>query len=310
MMSSYSGSLAKGTVENRRKQAQEYIRFAVIYRVPYLAPDLTQACMFAQALVNNHAAPTTIKNYISGARSWIQEHGGDNSAFHAPQFTRLLKGFVKNSTHVPEQAPPLLPCHIKDVCYFIDSCPSTSLCVKPAILIAYSCFLRASNVCAPTMNDWLGPHTLLAKDIALQQGTLTITIRSTKTRSKANPIAFEIQEGSDPLVCPLLAWARYQRLVRPSPWAPAFVHADGFPLTSKQLVAIMRLALRHRTDLDPRRVTMHSLRRGATHASVEKGVPLDTIKTRGTWASESGIKPYLPSHTRKVPTVPVTNLAD
>lgn len=266
--------------------------------------------MYSQFLANKHAAPSTIKNYISGARTWIEEHAGNNSAFHSPQFTQLLKGFVKNSTHIPRQAAPLTPRHIQLICRFLDSSSQASLAVKPAILIGYSCFLRGSNLFTSTMLAWAGPHTLLAGDIKHEPDALVVIIRSTKTRSRSQPLAFKLPRGESELTCPLIAWRRYQAALQPYIFGPAFTHSNGLPVTSRQVVAIMRLALRQETDIDPGRVSLHSLRRGATQTSVNLGVPIESIKTQGTWASDSGMKPYLPSHTLKVPTVPVINLPD
>lgn len=68
MTSSYRQALAPGTLANREKQAEEYIQFAVLYNVPVLSPSITQVCMYAQLLANKHAAPTSVKNYLSGAK--------------------------------------------------------------------------------------------------------------------------------------------------------------------------------------------------------------------------------------------------
>lgn len=309
MLSSYNTSIAPGTAANRKKQAQEFLTFAVMYKVPYLSPSVTQACMFAQLLANKHAAPTTLKNYISGAKTWIQEHGGEIAAFNSIQFIQLVKGFVKKSTHVPRQAPALSKDHIQLICAFLDSTPSASLAIKPAILIGYSCFLRSSNLVSPSSFNWAGPHNLMAGDVRVEHDHLLIYIRSTKTRPTSKGLVFKIEPSPDPRFCPRAAWITYSNLVRPWALGPAFVHSNGLPVTGKQVVAIMRLALQDATDISPERVSMHSLRRGATQTSMEKGVPLDTIKTRGTWASDAGIKPYIPS-SFKVQTVKVPNLAD
>lgn len=69
MAASYDRALAPGTLANRKKQAEEYIEFAILYKVPVLSPSVTQVCMFAQFLANKHTAPSTIKNYISGAKT-------------------------------------------------------------------------------------------------------------------------------------------------------------------------------------------------------------------------------------------------
>lgn len=250
-----------------------------------------------------------MKNYISGARTWIEEHRGINTAFNSPQFGQLIKSFVKKSNHVTIQAPPLTPRHIRLICQFLDNSPSASLAIKPALLIGYSCFLRGSNLFPASMSAWAGPHTLLTGDIRDDNDHLLVIIRSTKTRAGAQAFAFKIPQDSDTLVCPLSAWRRYQHVARPWALGPAFLHANNLPVTGRQVVVLMRLALRHETDIDPRRVTIHSLRRGATHTSVQLGIPIETIETRGTWSSDSGVRPYLPHQSRKVPTVPVINLA-
>lgn len=309
MMSSYKQAIAPGTALNRERQAHEYLSFAVMYKVPFLAPSVTQACMYLQLLANKHAAPTTIKNYISGARTWIQEHAGYVDSFLSPQFTQLLKGLVKKSTHVPRQAPALSPDHIKIICRFLDNTPSASLSIKPAILLGYSCFLRSGNLVSPSTFSWGGPHTLMASDVKVEPNHLLVYISSTKTRPKSKGFVFKIEPSQDPQFCPRAAWISYKNVIRPWALGPAFIHANGLPLIGSQVVAMMRLALQHETDIEPERVSMHSLRRGATQTSVDIGIPYETIKSRGTWTSDAGIKPYLPS-SFKVQTVPVPNLAD
>lgn len=292
-MASYNSALAPGTLANKRKQAEEYIRFALIFDVPYLRPTVTQACMFAQLLANKHAAPASIKNSISGAKSWIEEHLGSPLAFMSPQLTRLVKGFVKNSSHIPTRAAPLQPRHIKRICVVLDSLPSAPLGVKPAILIGYACFLRSSNLLSPTMQEWGGPHTLLAGDVSFLPQGIRVTIRSTKTRSSPARLTFVIPAVEDPIICPAVAWRRYKSAVAPWALGPTFIHMNRLPITPTQVVKLMRVALQDEKDISPSSVSMHSLRRGAAQAAVEEGVPLDEIMARGTWKSTSGMRPDL-----------------
>lgn len=81
MLDSYGSSLAPGTLANRLTQAKTYICFAVLYDLNPLKPSSSQLCMFTQYLKNSFAAPATVKNYLSGARTWIAEHGGDLTPF-------------------------------------------------------------------------------------------------------------------------------------------------------------------------------------------------------------------------------------
>lgn len=293
MLASYSSSLAPGTLANRRKQAAEYVKFALLYQVPLLAPSPTQVCMFAQRLANLHASPASVKNYISGAKNWIVDHCGSVQGFFAPQLATLLKAFTKKSSHIPSRAAPLQPHHLSAICELIDSSPSAPLAVKPALLIGYACFLRTSNLLSPTMLEWGGPHTLLAKDIRETASGLQVFIRSTKTRSAPQGTTFFVPEVPGSHLCPLQAWTYYKARVRPWALGPAFLHMNRLPITSSQVVKLMRLALKDHTDIIPERVSMHSIRRGATQAAVDQGVPLTEIQATGTWNSPSGMRPYL-----------------
>lgn len=165
MLESYSSAIAPGTQLNRRKQAEEFIKFSILHQVDYLHPSVTQACKYAQYLANKLAAPGSIKNYISGARTWLNEHYGSIQGFVAPQLAQLVKGYVKNSSHIPSRAQPLEPHHIKAICKLADFSPSVPLALKPAMLIGYNCFLRESNLTSASLQEWGGPHTLLAADI-------------------------------------------------------------------------------------------------------------------------------------------------
>lgn len=308
MFSSYIKALAPGTLANRKKQAEDYLKFALTYQVPYLAPSTTQVCMFAQLLANKHVAPNSIKNSLSGAKTWVAEHLGNINGFLSPQLAQLVKGFKKNSTHIPSGAAALSPRHIRLICDIADTTPGIEPAIKPALLIGFSCFLRGSNLVSRTMCEWGGPHTLLARDVLITPTGLSILIRSTKTRPVSSPVSFELPSSADPAYCPVAAWSSYKASVNPWALGPAFVLRDGRPLTARQVTGIMRLALSNELDVSPAQVSLHSLRRGATHTALETGVSLETVMTRGTWRSSSGVQPYLP-RSYSVQTVPVTNLA-
>lgn len=293
MLASFSSSLAPGTIANKRKQAEEYIKFALLYRVPFLHPSLTHVCMYAQYLANLHAAPGSVKNYMSGAKTWVSDHCGSINAFLAPQLGLLMKGFAKKSTHIPSRAQPLQPRHIEAICKMLDSVPSAPLAAKPALLIGYACFLRSSNLLSPTIAEWGGPHTLTAGDISIKDGGLEVFIRSTKTRSISQGLKFFVPKETSRELCPAQAWVTYKNSVRPWAFGPAFIHNNRQPLTSVQLVKLMRLALKDCPDLITAKISMHSIRRGAAQAAADQGVPLNDILARGTWTSPSGLRPYL-----------------
>lgn len=293
MLGTYSESVAPGTLVNRMTQAKTFITFAVHYGVDPLAPTPTDLCMYLQFLKNSFSAPTSVKNYLSGAKTWILEHGGLTTSFASFEYGQMIAGLTKRSSHVPARAAPLNWAHIRMIALFCDETPSVPAAAKPCVLIGFYTFLRSGNLLSPTMSSWGGPHTITPLDLKVSDAGLQVTIRSTKTKSSPTPVSTILPWQEDPLLCPVSAWLKYQHRVKPWILGPAFLCDSGLPLTSRHLVGFMRLALRGCKDIDPANVSMHSLRRGAVQTAVASGTELSNIKQMGMWTSDSGIAPYL-----------------
>lgn len=293
MIGSYQDSVARGTAANRLTQAKAYLSFSTYYCFNPLHPSTTNLCMFVQFLKNSFSAPTTVKNYLSGARTWLSEHGGSLMAFGSFEYHQITSGITKRSQHIPRRAAPLSWEHIRKIGHFLDTTSGIPLAAKPCLLIGYHTLLRAGNLLSPTMNAWGGPHTLSAKDINLSDKGITITVHSTKTKYDSTPAFTTIPWQEIPQLCPAMAWMRYAATIKPWSLGPAFLTDNHLPLTPKQMTGFMRLALMGSEDIDPTRVSMHSLRRGAAQSAQQAGLSLDRIKDIGMWRSDTGVSPYL-----------------
>lgn len=291
MLHTYSKALAPGTYLNKEKQARCYITFSVLYHVPYLFPLPVHICMFYQYLANRLSSISSVKNYISGARAWVLEHGGNPSAFSGYEHSTMIKALTKDSTHVVKRAFPLTLEHISVIVSYLDSARNIPMCIKPCILIGYSCYLRSSNLVSPNFVIFGSQHSLLAKHIIDKGSELWAWIISTKTR--AVPYSLVIPSISDSQLCPVAAWRQFVARVNRCPTAPAFMLDRTTPLTSTLVVRLMRDALKDIQGVEISAVSMHSLRRGAAQQASRNGAPLELIMDRGGWASTSGIKPYL-----------------
>lgn len=293
----YNDSVAPGTAANRLRQARFYVTSCVIYSVDYLNPSRLDLAMYVKYLANTHRAPSSVKNYISGARHWVNFHKGCDTSFTSQEVAAVLKSVVDNSIHVPSQAYPLSPADIRLICNYIDFHHDIPPAFKPALLIGYICFLRSSNILAPSVASWGGPHTLLVSDIStsvdLPTPCLHITVRSTKTRKVSNPYVLNVFAAPDPCVCPVRAWTAYILSVNPWPLGPAFLIDNSTPLTPYPFVSFIRTALKASGFKNYDKVSIHSLRRGAVQAAQRAGVPVSDIKVQGAWASDSGLRPYL-----------------
>lgn len=262
-----------------------------MYNVAYLSPSVTQVCMYSQYLANAYKAISSVKNYMSGAKSWVFEHGGNVASFLAPQLDTMIKSLTKKSTHVVKRAFPLSFDHVYAITCYLDSASNVPPCVKSCILLGYSCYLRSSNLVAPNFALWQGDHTILARDIISIQGGLRVVIPSTKSRRV--PYDLIVPSNSIQSLCPVRAWHLYKSAVQPDPSGPAFMLSKSSPLTPGVVVRFMRYALAKYPNVDVQAITMHSLRRGAAQAAEDAGASASDIMARGGWKSKSGLTPYL-----------------
>lgn len=309
-LQTYCNSAAPGTLANRARQAKIFVTFALCYSVNYLFPSPLEAAMYVQFLANSHTSPSSLKNYVSGARHWILHHCGDPSSFSSPPVADVLKRLCSISSHIPAQAAPLSPRELRIICNYIDVNPSVPLSVKPCILISYACMLRASNVVSPSHTLWGGPHTIKAHDICfVPPGTLLVTIRSTKTTNRSKPFTLPIQAVSDISICPVRAWVSYVARTRLPPGGPAFLVEAKAPLTSSPVVCAIRTALGQAGYQDVMNYSLHSIRRGSAQLAAAMGASRTDIMKHGNWRSQQGIGYYIDSASTSVSTLLARGLA-
>ena len=251
--------------------------------------------MFQQYLANSLSAPGSRRNYLCGARKWIQARGGNASALSSAESTCVYKGALVTRPHTPNPAPPLAPQDLVRVCQYLDCAAHTSP-IKAALCLGFFAFLRASNLLSPTVTLWSGPHTLSRVDITSHPHGLTVVIHSSKTITASSPPAIvSLPRIPSSPACPATAWDLYVSQVPASPQSPAFILFNGRPLTPTILNEVVRDALVYLGCPYGPKFSGHSLRRGGSQAAVQAGSIRQDIAKHGTWSSIAGMKPYVPS---------------
>lgn len=279
------------------------------YGFDVLQPDITHLAMFAQFLGNSFASTASVKNHMSGAKAWVQLHQGDIRNFAAQELAMMSKSMLESSPHVPSPAAPIMAEDIVTISAYIDSMPNPHPAYKASILLAFSTFLRVSNVLSPSRSSWGGSHTLRASDIRMVGNNLNVTIRSTKTRRNGQPHVLEVMPVLNQRMCPVFAWKVYYSRIRPCPLGPAFMLDDETPLTPGPVVCIMRKALTKPGKQTSSRISFHSLRRGGAQTAAKNGATQEEIMAHGTWKSTSGVEAYLQTNSRMVPAIIARTLA-
>lgn len=80
---------------------------------------------------------STVKNYISGARSWINHHKGDDSAFASTYVGAVTKFNINKSTHVTNRAPLLTIDHVHSIVSIFDINSAVLPVFKAAFFLGY-----------------------------------------------------------------------------------------------------------------------------------------------------------------------------
>lgn len=300
--------MTEGTSANRKRQSELYLKFCVLYDVNYLSPSIIDLLMYVQFLKNSFASEVSVKNYISGARTWVLHHKGFVNSFDSIEVKQMFAAVTATSRHVPSPAYPLTAHDIKLVCDYIDSHVGIPLAVKPCILIGYTCFLRACNLLSPSTQVWKGSHTMLASDIMFNTSGLLIYLRSSKTFGVKDSKVLQVYKVDNPKYCPVVAWSQYTARINPCPIGPAFMVDDYSPLLSRNVVDVLNQVLKNSITTNER-ITMHSLRRGGTQTAASKGASNEQLMDHGTWKLAKGLKFYLPRKQNKVPSIIAESLA-
>ena len=285
--------MANGTWKNKNLQMRKYIDYMKRYEADPVRPTQYHVMSYILFLNDSLASPRAIMNYISGARTWVRTMGGDPSMFDSYPVTLMKRGIQKSSVHTTVQAPPLTPVDIKNIVNYLTSAGPNGPVLTAVVLIAYFTLLRQSNLLMTETHD-MSEHALRVQDITFTPDGLNVRVRTTKTRWRSAPpldIAIPAIPGSH--YCPVQAWSRYLRQVKPYMQGPAFITASGLPVTPSALTAVMHLALTAVGHPHPQAFTVHSLRRGGAQACARLGVQLADIQELGTWTSRS-VHTYVP----------------
>lgn len=307
-LTTYEAGVSQGTAANRKRQAEMYLKFCVVYNVEYFTPPIIDLLMYIQFLKNSFASEMSVKNYMSGARTWVLLHNGAVTSFDSIEVKQMFAAIDATSNHVPNPAFALTSDHIKLVCDFIEFSPQVPLAIKPCILIGYACFLRSCNLLAPSTQVWIGPHTLLASDIVFNEMGLLVHVKSSKTFNVKHSKVLQVRNVADQRYCPVAAWARYKSIINPCPIGPAFMLNDYTPLVARNVVDLLNQVLRDQVPIHAR-LSMHSLRRGGTQTAANEGATNEHLKNHGTWRSTKGLKYYLPKKKNLVPNIIANSLA-
>ena len=291
MQASYSAAFAPGTHQNRTRQTRAYLTYMVAHNRPVYNPTDLDILLYTQFLANSLKSPATVRNYISGAKTFLQQQGTSVAPFMSPFLLNLFKGITRLSTHTPIPAPVIDLPRLKCMCDVLTAMDHEADTARTAILLGFTTLLRQSNLLPATVSGQ--EHCIRRRDCVVEDDTLWVTINSTKTIFDPAKRVIIPVAASPSKYCPVAAWLRYTLRVPLDPDAPALMLSPVVPLTPQKLNAYMRTTLAMLALPEASKVTVHSLRRSGAQAAAANGASREHLMIHGTWAS-SAINSYVP----------------
>ena len=291
MQETYTAAFAPGTLQNRTRQTRAYITFMLAYNRSTLNPSLIDILLYTQFLANSLKSPASVRNYISGAKTFLLQQGAAVAVFSSPLLYNLFKGITKLSTHTPLPAPAIDVPRFKLLCDILTAMDADAATARAAILLGFTTLLRQSNLLP--ISPVGQTHCLRRRDCVLEQSTLWVTVNSSKTiYDPAKRVVIPVM-ASLSNYCPVKAWLEYTSRVPLDPDAPAFMLNPSTPLTAPRLNSYMRVILTKLSLPNADKVTVHSLRRSGAQAAAAHGASREQLMIHGTWAT-TAINSYVP----------------
>ena len=159
---------------------------------------------------------------------------------------------------------------------------------KAIFLIAFFGFLRISNIAPHSFREFDPSRHLTMGDIQFNSPGMLITLKWSKTmqsRDKVHVIALPSLYPSP--LCPVRALKRAIAHYKPKNQDPLFQvcspHGHSLVTESKLRKTLSKLNIR--LGFPPHHFSFHTFRRSGASCAYNAHVPVQSIKTRGSWAS-------------------------
>ena len=193
-----------------------------------------------------------------------------------------------NMRHVPTRKRPVTPKELDDITKSVwyNTRNISAVC---AIAMAFTGFLRQSNLVAKSAAAFDPTRTMTRADVTKTGAVLNVTLKWSKTIQRtADAAHITLPSIKGRWFCPV---ATYSAMVQALPTThqdqPLFVHKDGKPLTVRYLTKVWKDGVRT-VGLDPQSISLHSLRKGGATAVYNSASAKDEdIKSHGTWTSSA-----------------------
>ncbi|VDI01313.1 Hypothetical predicted protein [Mytilus galloprovincialis] len=292
-----------GTFKNLRTQLNTYLLFCEKFCRSAFPVGQETLCGYVCFLSDNFKNSGSVRNYLSGVKTWAILLNFDTEEFNSPSLRLTLSGIDKLNTNVPNTKLPFEPYHLNRMFEIIDMTSVQDAVMWAVIMISFYAMLRKSQFANNSRTTFNPKEQLTRGDIQITEEGLIIDIQWSKTSQKHKNIhQIPLKRIEDCVLCPVLAYSRMVSMLPALPGEPAFGLSDSkgkICAFSKSDIDKILHKLLVRCGMDTSQYSFHSLRRGGATCASAAGCTDSEICTIGNWAS-SCYKGYIKHSTDKL----------
>ena len=242
---------------------------------------------FLEFLVQNNTSHSGVANCLSAVKAKLSLHGKSAQAFTDPRITYFQKALIMDKPFkVKINAIIDIPL-LSKITTLCDTLYMGQV-YKAAYLIAFFSFLRISNLVPHKASPHSPLRQLAREDVIFGPPELHIILKWSKTM-QAKTVVRIIKLPQLPLspLCPVNATRKLLKLAPGTANSPLFQiksKAQWHPLTDSQLRKHLKWIMQ-KLNMSQAGITFHSFRRSGATFVFNANVPMQNIKSHGTWTS-------------------------
>ena len=279
-----------GTAKNQLTHIKTYVGFCVKFKQRFMDPDEDTLCAFVEFLCLSLKSAASVRNYISGVRTFHAKLGIDSKALASYRFKLMMRASALTMPQGVNQKLPITKQILLDLCLKCDKLGALGAVLKCLFIFAFLTLLRRSNLLVNSRIKFDRARVLCRGDVLLTASGLSVALKRTKTLqcgSNFGVLPLEAAPGSP--FCPVVAFKQLKSaLPALSSKAPLFMRPGRTPrhLTAAWATKVLH-GLLAGVVTDPGLFSLHSFRRGGATLAFKQGVDLQSIKALGTWRSDA-----------------------
>ena len=265
-----------------------FIAFCVYLDLSIFDVSVVHIISYLEYLAQNGLSANMLANHVSAGKANFTMHGLDYSIWEHPNVRYFIKSIKINR---PIKVTKKNIIDLPTLLNIVTQCDSLYMgkIFKAVFLLAFFGFLRLFNIAPHSLSTFDPSRHLTAGDLIFTKKFLKVVIKWSKTiqtRDRVYVLSLPRIPGSN--LCPHRACRAALKLYSPANNDPLF----QFPVADKwQVLTDTRIRkclskIYSKMGYTSNHYTFHSFRRSGATLAYNSHVPLQTIKSHGSWSPD------------------------